>query len=68
VHGAFLDAGLADRVAIFVAPRILADCGAIGLAAGRSKARIRQALEVRSTRVRRFGPDLLIEGELQSRR
>jgi diaminohydroxyphosphoribosylaminopyrimidine deaminase/5-amino-6-(5-phosphoribosylamino)uracil reductase len=67
VHGAFLDAGLADRAAIFVAPLILADAGALPLAAGKRKSRIDQALPLRSARVRRLGPDLLIEGELDSR-
>jgi diaminohydroxyphosphoribosylaminopyrimidine deaminase/5-amino-6-(5-phosphoribosylamino)uracil reductase len=64
VHGAFLDAGLADRAAIFVAPRILADAGALPLAAGKRKSRIDQALSLHAPRVRRLGPDLLIEGEL----
>ena len=64
VHGAFLEAGLADRAAIFVAPRILADAGALPLAAGKRKSRIDQAFELHAPRVHRLGPDLLIEGEL----
>jgi diaminohydroxyphosphoribosylaminopyrimidine deaminase / 5-amino-6-(5-phosphoribosylamino)uracil reductase len=67
VHGAFLDAGLADRAAIFVAPRILADAGGLPLAAGKRKSRIDQALPLRAARVHRLGPDLLIEGELEHR-
>jgi diaminohydroxyphosphoribosylaminopyrimidine deaminase / 5-amino-6-(5-phosphoribosylamino)uracil reductase len=67
VHGAFLDAGLADRAAIFVAPRILADAGGLPLAAGKRKSRIDQALPLYAARVHRLGPDLLIEGELNFR-
>jgi diaminohydroxyphosphoribosylaminopyrimidine deaminase/5-amino-6-(5-phosphoribosylamino)uracil reductase len=68
VHGAFLDAGLADRVALFIAPRILADADSLAFASGAHKSRISQAIQLHSARVRRIGPDLLIEGELQSRR
>ena len=49
VHGAFLDAGVVDRVWIALAPALLGDA---------------RALPLRFTRVRRLGPDLLIEGSL----
>jgi diaminohydroxyphosphoribosylaminopyrimidine deaminase/5-amino-6-(5-phosphoribosylamino)uracil reductase len=64
VHAAFLDARLADRVAVFIAPRILADASAVPLAAGRPKARIDQAIELCSVRVQRFGPDILVAGDI----
>jgi diaminohydroxyphosphoribosylaminopyrimidine deaminase/5-amino-6-(5-phosphoribosylamino)uracil reductase len=67
VHGAFLEAGLADRAAIFVAPRILADAGALPLASGARKSRIDQAFELLAPSVHRLGPDVLIEGELRAR-
>jgi diaminohydroxyphosphoribosylaminopyrimidine deaminase/5-amino-6-(5-phosphoribosylamino)uracil reductase len=65
VHGAFLDAGLADRVAIFIAPRILADADALPFAAGKPKLRIAQALDIETPTVRRFGDDLFVEGNVQ---
>lgn len=68
VHGAFLDAGLADRAAVFVAPRILADAAGLPLARGRAKTRIAQAIRIEQPRVRRLGPDLLIEGGLSRAR
>ena len=64
VHGAFLDAGLADAMAVFIAPRVLADPLAAPLAAGRPKRRIDQAYALERTRIRRLGRDLLIEGEV----
>lgn len=64
VHGAFLDAGVVDRVWIALAPALLGDPQALPLAAGRARARIADAVPVRSLRVRRLGPDLLIEGSL----
>ena len=65
VHGAFLDARLADRAALFVAPKILGDGEALPFARGqRARRQIADALELRSPTVRRLGPDLFVEGEL----
>jgi diaminohydroxyphosphoribosylaminopyrimidine deaminase/5-amino-6-(5-phosphoribosylamino)uracil reductase len=67
VHGAFLDAGLADRAALFIAPRILGDAEALPFAAGGARLHIRDALALTDARVRRVGPDILVEGELPAR-
>jgi diaminohydroxyphosphoribosylaminopyrimidine deaminase/5-amino-6-(5-phosphoribosylamino)uracil reductase len=67
VHGAFLDQGLADRAAIFIAPRILADAEALPLAAGRRKVHIRDAVALHGTTLTRLGPDFLLEGSLRER-
>jgi diaminohydroxyphosphoribosylaminopyrimidine deaminase/5-amino-6-(5-phosphoribosylamino)uracil reductase len=64
VHGALLEADLVDRVAVFVAPRLLGDAGALPLADRGRALSLAQALAVESLQVRRLGPDLLIEGEL----
>lgn len=64
VHGAFLDGNFADSVAIFIAPRILGDAAAVPLAAGKRKLRIAQAIELETPTVRRFGDDVLIEGNV----
>jgi diaminohydroxyphosphoribosylaminopyrimidine deaminase/5-amino-6-(5-phosphoribosylamino)uracil reductase len=64
VHGAFLDAKLADRAAIFIAPRILADARGMPLANGKPKLRIAQAIDLGNPTVRRFGSDILVEGDL----
>ena len=68
VHGAFLDAGVVDRVWIALAPKLLADAAALPLAAGKPRRRILDALPLRFERVRRLGPDLLIEGSLSPAR
>lgn len=65
VHGAFLDAGLADHAAIIIAPRVLADARALPFADGRRKLRLSEALALQSPRIRRVGPDILVEGDLQ---
>ena len=67
VHGALLDAGLADRAVVFVAPRILGDERAVPLAAGRGVDRVAGAWRLRSPEVRRLGDDLLVSGDLERR-
>jgi diaminohydroxyphosphoribosylaminopyrimidine deaminase / 5-amino-6-(5-phosphoribosylamino)uracil reductase len=66
VHGAFLDAGLANKIALFLAPRILGDPEAVGLFEGRGRRNLRDALPLRDMTVRRVGADLLIEGYLKA--
>lgn len=63
VHGAFLDARLADRASIFFSPRILADERALALARGRAKPRMKDALSLTAVEVRRFGDDVLVTGD-----
>jgi diaminohydroxyphosphoribosylaminopyrimidine deaminase / 5-amino-6-(5-phosphoribosylamino)uracil reductase len=65
VHGAFLDAGLADKLALFFTPRILGDSEAAGLFAGKGSRALHDAFPLRDMTVRRLGADLLIEGYLK---
>jgi diaminohydroxyphosphoribosylaminopyrimidine deaminase/5-amino-6-(5-phosphoribosylamino)uracil reductase len=64
IHGAFLESGLVDHVVVVVAPRLLADPEAVPMASGRPKRRIAQAFDLKNAKVRRIGPDVLIEGDL----
>jgi diaminohydroxyphosphoribosylaminopyrimidine deaminase/5-amino-6-(5-phosphoribosylamino)uracil reductase len=64
LHGALLDAGLADRAAVFVAPRLLGDPQAFPLSIGRPRERMLEALTLRDVTRRSFGDDTLIEGAL----
>jgi diaminohydroxyphosphoribosylaminopyrimidine deaminase/5-amino-6-(5-phosphoribosylamino)uracil reductase len=64
LHGALLDAGLADRAAVFVAPRLLGDAAALPLSIGRPRERMLEALTLRDVTRRSFGDDTLIEGAL----
>jgi diaminohydroxyphosphoribosylaminopyrimidine deaminase/5-amino-6-(5-phosphoribosylamino)uracil reductase len=68
LHGALLAAGVVERVAVFVAPRILADSKAKPLAAGPAKSSIGQALTLADVRYRKVGPDLLVVGTLPVRK
>ncbi|HMI91495.1 MAG TPA: bifunctional diaminohydroxyphosphoribosylaminopyrimidine deaminase/5-amino-6-(5-phosphoribosylamino)uracil reductase RibD [Polyangiales bacterium] len=64
VHGAFLESGLADHLAVVVAARVLADPGAIPLASGAPKRRLSQAFTLLRPNIRRIGPDVLVQGDL----
>jgi diaminohydroxyphosphoribosylaminopyrimidine deaminase / 5-amino-6-(5-phosphoribosylamino)uracil reductase len=64
LHGALLDAGLADRAAVFVAPRIVGAGAAPALALGAGASRMAEAWSLAQLRVRRLGPDVLFEGAL----
>lgn len=67
VHGALLDAGHVAAVAVFVAPVLLGDPAARPLAEGGPVARIADAARLVAPRIRTFGVDVLIEGELATR-
>ncbi len=64
LHGALLDAGLASRMALFVAPRLLGDAEAMPLAFGQRRSRMTQALALQNETRRMFGRDMLIEGDI----
>jgi diaminohydroxyphosphoribosylaminopyrimidine deaminase/5-amino-6-(5-phosphoribosylamino)uracil reductase len=61
VHARFLEAGLVDRVAIFVAPRI-AGADGVPLAALAGPRRMADALRLDEVQVERLGDDVLVLG------
>ena len=65
VHGALLDAGLAHRADVFVAPRILGDAEAPAFASGRGSDTIAASYRLRNATTRCLGPDTLISGRLE---
>ncbi len=68
VHGSLLDGGLVDRVALFLAPRILGDARAIPMADGRGAKRLADSWRICDVSVRRLGDDLLVTGDVGGKR
>jgi diaminohydroxyphosphoribosylaminopyrimidine deaminase / 5-amino-6-(5-phosphoribosylamino)uracil reductase len=63
VHMSFLDAGLVDRVAVFVAPLVLGGRGAVSLVGGAGR-KLADAVKLRPLSVERVGADILIEADV----
>jgi diaminohydroxyphosphoribosylaminopyrimidine deaminase/5-amino-6-(5-phosphoribosylamino)uracil reductase len=63
VHGAFVDADLVDRVAIFVAPRLLGGRSATPSVGGTGRS-LEDAFRLTALEVTRLGDDLLIEADV----
>ena len=61
--GAFFEAGLVDRVAVFLAPTVVGGRAALGAVGGRGFA-LPEAAVVRDLRVERVGADRLVTGRL----
>lgn len=62
LHGALLDAGLADKVVAFVAPKLVGGANAPGPVGGVGVEEMGSALELTEVSVTQVGRDLLIEG------
>jgi diaminohydroxyphosphoribosylaminopyrimidine deaminase/5-amino-6-(5-phosphoribosylamino)uracil reductase len=68
VLGSALDAGIGDRVALFVEPRLLGGRAARPAFGGRGPGRLAESAELHRPRLRRLGGDWLVEGSLVHRR
>jgi diaminohydroxyphosphoribosylaminopyrimidine deaminase/5-amino-6-(5-phosphoribosylamino)uracil reductase len=64
VHGALLDAGVVDRVAVFIAPRLLGGRGATSVIAGEGNP-LKSAARLTALEVTQLGDDLLIEADVE---
>jgi diaminohydroxyphosphoribosylaminopyrimidine deaminase/5-amino-6-(5-phosphoribosylamino)uracil reductase len=64
VHAAFLDAGLVDRIAVFVAPTLLGGRAAPSLVGGTGRD-LKDAIRLDAVEVHRLGADLLVEADVR---
>jgi diaminohydroxyphosphoribosylaminopyrimidine deaminase/5-amino-6-(5-phosphoribosylamino)uracil reductase len=65
LNAAALEAGIIDRLMIFVAPMIFGGSDGKGIFSGRGVTSLQEALRLSDIRVQRFEDDILIEGEVQ---
>lgn len=61
----FFEAGLIDRMIVFIAPKLLGGCGGFGIFAGQGVSRLADALRLGDIRMQSFGDDVMIEGEVK---
>jgi len=64
LNQALLDAGLVDRVMVFIAPKLLGGDDGKGMFSGPGVRALADAVTVRDVRVSSHGEDILIEGEV----
>ena len=64
LNASALKEGVVDRLLFFLAPKIIGGQGAPGVIGGDGTLRIKDAEPVEILKVRRIGPDILIEGAL----
>jgi diaminohydroxyphosphoribosylaminopyrimidine deaminase/5-amino-6-(5-phosphoribosylamino)uracil reductase len=64
LNEAFLQAGLIDRMMVFIAPKVVGGNDGKGIFAGNGVSLLSEALRLQEVRLRRFGDDILIEGEV----
>lgn len=64
LNARMLEAGIVDRLYLFVAPKIIGGRDAKPVIGGKGAARVADAVLLGPARVRRFGPDLLLEYDL----
>jgi diaminohydroxyphosphoribosylaminopyrimidine deaminase/5-amino-6-(5-phosphoribosylamino)uracil reductase len=62
------EAGLVDRVALFIAPLILGGRDAVPVVGGRGISALRKAIVLREVTVQPLGPDLLVRARVARRR
>lgn len=65
VHGAFIDAGLAERIYAFIAPKIIGGKDAIGPVGGIGSNDMAKALKLRAVEYKQLGTDFLITGRTE---
>ncbi|MDD4940301.1 MAG: bifunctional diaminohydroxyphosphoribosylaminopyrimidine deaminase/5-amino-6-(5-phosphoribosylamino)uracil reductase RibD [Candidatus Omnitrophica bacterium] len=63
--GSLFDEGLVDRVMFFISPKIIGGKDAIGSVMGHGVARLDSAVRIANMHVRRFGEDILVEGDIK---
>jgi diaminohydroxyphosphoribosylaminopyrimidine deaminase/5-amino-6-(5-phosphoribosylamino)uracil reductase len=67
VHTAFLRAGLADRVALGIAPLVLGGSASRTWTGDLGRAGLAEAVAIEGLRVRRLGRDVWLEGLVRAR-
>jgi len=68
LNASAIKAGIVDRLYLFIAPKIIGGRGAKGVVGGIGAARIKDSVALTGMKIRKMGPDLLIEAEIIRKR
>ncbi|MCX5715246.1 MAG: bifunctional diaminohydroxyphosphoribosylaminopyrimidine deaminase/5-amino-6-(5-phosphoribosylamino)uracil reductase RibD [Candidatus Omnitrophica bacterium] len=62
--GSLFDEGLVDKVLFFISPKIIGGKESISSVMGKGISRVDKAIKIKQVKLRRIGPDFLIEGRI----
>lgn len=65
VNFSFLNGGLADKVSVFIAPRIFGGRGAVSFVGGEGFENVEGCVNLKDISIERIGSDLLVEGYIK---
>ncbi len=65
IHASAIEAGIADKIAVFIAPMLMTGRDSLCSIGGISPARLSQAVRLHNVSVRSIGQDFLVEGYLR---
>ncbi len=63
--GSLFDEGLVDKVLFFISPKIIGGKDAVSSVIGKGIKRLDSAIILKNIKIRRFGEDILVEGEVK---
>jgi len=64
LNASAIKAGIVDRLYLFIAPKIIGGRGAKGVVGGAGVARVRDSVMLKGMKIRKIGPDILIEADV----
>lgn len=64
LNAGVLEAGIADRLYLFIAPKLIGGRGANGVIGGAGIAKMEEAAALKDMKIRKIGPDFLLEADI----
>jgi len=63
--GSLFDEGLVDKVLFFISPKIIGGKEAVSSVIGKGISRLNSAVNIKNLKLRKFGEDILVEGDVR---
>ena len=68
INASALRSGIVDKVVMFIAPLLMSGTDSLCSIGGTSPLKLNQAVRLRDVVLRRVGPDLMVEGYVETKR